>query len=295
MHRTNILFIGHGKIGRALECVLQEKPRSTQNIHAWDIDKRASEASLKLAEAVPKADILFLTVPSWALSEVAAEIRQYLRPKAILVCVSKGLDRDGNTIDALLKQLFKAQPFALCFGPMLADELLAGKMGAAAIASKSRRVRDELTQLFKGTRLRTVAVTDVHGTAVCGVLKNVYAMGLGIASALHAGSNFQGQYVERALKEMSHILRLLGGKQTTLETPAGIGDFIATSFSVASRNVQYASLIAQGKNPEFLSEGPISIESLLKRLGGKAKAFPLLNAIHSIICKKGDPKRLLLA
>lgn len=295
MDRTNILFVGHGKIGKAIEDVLRDAPRKKLHIQAWDIDQRRSDASVTLAEAVPAAHIIFLTLPSWAISEASTEMKPYLNPKTILVCVSKGLDQSGETVDELMPRLFPSQPFALCFGPMLADELLDGKTGTATVASHTSSTRKTLVHLFSGTRIRVTPIADVRGTALCGVLKNVYVMGFGIARALDAGSNFHGQYAERSFAEMSRILRTLGGKHSTLEGPAGIGDFIATGFSTTSKNVLYAELVARKKKPAFLSEGRVSIGTLVTRLGARSKEYPILLAINRIIRRKGDPKLLLRA
>jgi glycerol-3-phosphate dehydrogenase (NAD(P)+) len=293
MSSPRILFIGHGKIGSAIHHVLTHGKKNPPKVDCWDVDRTRMKVVCDLAEAVPRADVIFLCVPSWNLSEATKEIKPYLKSKTILIGISKGLDRDtSETVDAVIARYFPKQPFALLFGPMLADELIAGHVGAASVASSSSRAREMIEHAFRGTALRVIPTRDVRGTALCGVLKNIYAIGLGIARELDLGDNFGGWYVEQALEEMGKILKILGGKSETRLTPAGIGDLVATGFSAHSKNVSYGRELVMSGKPTGPSEGSISIPPLKKRLGAHTRDLPLFQKLERIVVHGADPRTI---
>jgi glycerol-3-phosphate dehydrogenase (NAD(P)+) len=294
MPSPRLLFIGHGKIGSAIHHVLTHGRRTQLHIDSWDVDRSRMTKPCELADVAPGADMIFLCVPSWCLADVAHALRPYLSSRTILIGVSKGLDRDTfETLDQILESHFPKQPFALLFGPMLADELLDGRVGAASVASRQPRVRHAVSHLFTGTALRTVPTADVRGVAMCGVLKNIYAVGLGIAKELKLGDNFNGWYVEQSLAEMRRILQHMGGKPATLLEPAGIGDFVATGFSILSKNVTYGRELALHGESSSPSEGAVSLKPLAKRLGATANTLPLFTKLQKIVLRGADPRTLI--
>lgn len=293
--QKRIVIIGQGPVGKAIHLLLTQAKIKT-SVECWDIDVKACPIRRPLEETVPRAEIVFLCVPSWAIRAAAKEFGKLLRKKAIVVSVSKGLDRTSEeTVAELLSEVFPSHVrTALLSGPMLATELLEGKPGAAVIASSSAPVRKEIARVFVKTPLRLTESADMKGVALCGILKNVYSIGFGVAQALHPGDNFRGMFAQEVLAEMSAIVKVLGGKEETVCSYAGIGDLIATGFSKHSKNHNYGrTLVETGKKPDFDSEGSVSVDLLYKKLGFKARKFPIFTTIHSIVIKKKDPKTLL--
>ena len=293
MKKQNIVIIGQGEIGKALYVILKSK--HDVSIECWDVDVKACPVKKPLESIIPKANIVFLCIPSWAIRLAAKDLFDHLKKTTLVVSVSKGIDRDGNrTVDELLHDVFpKSQPYALLSGPMLAEELVVGKLSAAVVASKHKSAASLLMQLFKGTALRLSASTDLRGTAICGVLKNIYAIGFAMATTLGAGDNYRGYYLLLVLEEMSGIVKALGGHPDTAYTYAGLGDFAATAFSQYSKNHEYGATLAKEGRVHFDSEGSVSIKPLQELLGKKAKQFCLLNRIGDIVSRKRKPKSIL--
>src|SRR3989338_844635 len=112
--------------------------------------------------------------------------------------------------------------------------------------------------------------SDVRGVAVAGVLKNIYALGLGIAHALGWGENQKGWFVSRALREMARAAELLGGTRETMLGIAGLGDLVATGFSPHSHNRTTGALFVTdpGRFPKAESINALPI--IIKKLGAHA-------------------------
>lgn len=281
--KKNIVIIGQGEIGKAIAFLL--KRQRAHVIDCWDIDPTRCPTRKALETIIPKASIIFLCVPSWCLQGVADSIRSLLRHQTVLVTLSKGLDKQTHqTVSERMQTIFRrTQPVVLLSGPMLAEEIVKGKRAACVAASKHAHARKDVLGLFKDSALHVQSTTDVVGASLCGVLKNVYAIGLGIAAAKQAGDNYRGWYVQEAVREMSIILSHAGGHPETAYGPAGLGDLIATGFSSHSSNYSYGYALAKRKRSVKKAEGVESLASVIHLSAPVKHKLPLLWRIKSVV------------
>lgn len=280
MPQQRIAIIGAGNLGAALRKMLDGRA----DVRTWDKDPAKSPEGVTRESALDGAEIVFLCMPSWVLRAGVRELAPLLPKGAVVVGMSKGIEDEGNLfVDELLEELLpEANPVALLAGPMLAAELSAGMRGAAVAASRHAAARAALAALFAGTQLTVEESDDPRGVAVCGVLKNVYAAGLGILGALGRPDNVRGLFVSRALREMGGIVVSLGGSAATALGPAGAGDLVATGMSPHSRNRSYGEAIVKNGECPPGSEACASLPGLAARLGGTS-AHPALDAVHRVI------------
>lgn len=271
---SSTVIIGSGEIGRAIESLLGRR-----GVQATILDKDTEATQAETS--IKGAAFVFLCVPASAVREVLEEYAHLLPDSCILVCLSKGLEAEtGMTMDQILDE-HDIRDFVLLYGPMLAEELFSGLGGAAVAASASLRARDTVKSLFAGTGLHVETSAEVRAVAYLGVLKNIYAVGLGIASGLGYQWNISGFLISRAVKEMQEILPVLGGSTDTSLSPAGVGDLVATGLSADSLNHSNGIELARGEAVSKLGEGLSSINALIRTLE-KAGKLPLLSAIHQI-------------
>jgi glycerol-3-phosphate dehydrogenase (NAD(P)+) len=181
--------------------------------------------------------------------------------------------------------LSPTQPFVVVGGPMLAAEITGGKkaIGVFAASLRDACMLGELRDLFSGPNFAVETSDDTVGVALAGVLKNIYAVALGIADGLELSGNEKGWITARALSEMRAIAVALGADPDAVLGTAGVGDFIATGYSVHSRNRETGiEIVATGKC-NIRGEGLNSLPFLIERLGKeKVAAFPLLMLINAI-------------
>ena len=204
--------------------------------------------------------------------------------KTILVSISKGLEqRSCFTADQLIRDVLPRQPFAMLLGPMLAEEILHNKHASAVVSSRQRSVRQRVANLFEGSVLRCELHDDPHAVCQASVIKNVYALAMGIADGLEWGNNQKGRLACQSLHEMRLILSRVTDDPGILDSIAGTGDYLATAFSASSRNRQNGqSLIADGRMT-IKSEGSVSFPSLLKLLSRKTNGLPILLTLKKIV------------
>lgn len=292
--KSKIAIIGFGKLGRALADVLEAKKESCLTC-AWDIVKTGDHREVdKCDEAVKDAIAVFVVVPSAFFSESLNGLLGCVDKNTVLVSCVKGLDdKTGNLPIKLLEKNFPKNPVAVLSGPMLSEELKNGLPTRAVIASKKSSQVKQIIDLFQGTSLILAPSNDPIGSSFYGILKNIYALALGLSDGLELGANFKSCLALQAAKEMKKIVKSAGGKDETFLSEAGLADFLATGYSPKSRNYSYGFKKAKGEelNNELV-EGVKNLEAVLKTTE-KIK-LPLLLAVKNIFLNNQDPKTELL-
>lgn len=283
-----IVILGAGDIGTAIRHLVG----SSHHVDLWDAEPHKVPRQKSLDDILPKADVVFLCLQSWFTRAALESCLPHLSKRTVVVSLAKGLEaKTCLTVDAIMEEaLLPHQPIALLLGPMLAEEIRNGLKGSAIIASKNPEAMRRITALFRSSDLQTRSTKDVRGCAYASVLKNVYALSLGIVDGLHWGGNRKGWIAAQAIKEMEQLGAMLDGSWETIFSDPGVPDFIATGFSSYSKNRHVGEALASGKPLTFKSEGLVSLPSLLSILGAKQKRFPLLQHVAEVILKRKNAK-----
>lgn len=288
IQEQNILFIGAGEIGTALAHGIGDRAR----IELWDKDPAKAPNMRPLKESVPEASVVFLCTPSWTVRELLAQVAPLLHPETIVISLAKGIEEKTLlTMDAVLKEsLPTGQRFAILGGPLLAEELMANLPSVGVFASHAPEAFRQVAPLFAGSPVRLEYANNVHGVALAAVLKNVYAVGLGIADGLGWGWNGKGWLAAKAVSEIAAVLTLLGDQSVSAMSSASAGDFLATAMSPDSRNREAGREIAAHGECTVPSEGCRSIPSVLVLLKNDVHRFPFLLCLDRIIHQHEHPQ-----
>lgn len=287
--RVKVAVVGAGEIGTALGGLLRRRAR----VVLWDKNPRRMPQRCSLEDALKDAVLVFLCVPSFAVVPALRAAREHLSSRCPLVALTKGLiPPRGDTVDEVLRRELGRRPRGILAGPMLAEELLRGKPGGAVLASQSAVPWRRLKPLLAGGKLKVVPSRDERGVALAGVLKNIFAIALGIAEALRLGANARGMLVQEALAEMVLMVRRLGGKASTVYSLAGVGDLVATGSSAFSSNCTLGRVLARGRRGVSLldSEGARSFALFWSKVAPWREEFPLLESLAEVLVK-GRPAR----
>ncbi len=279
---TRVVIIGAGELGKAIGGLIVKKGAG---VDLWDANPAVVPGQKPLAEIVPLAHYVFFCVPSWAMRDAVVSVVPYLSPQAAVFSFAKGIEKYSfqtmaEVVPALLPP---TQPFVVVGGPMLAEEINVGKRAIGVFASPDAAARESARELFTGDRFHVETSEDAPGVALAGVLKNIYAVALGIADGLELSGNEKGWLTGRAISEMRDIAGVMGVEKDTILGAAGVGDFIATGYSVHSRNHQTGvEIVATGKC-DIRGEGLTALPFLIERLGKeKAATFALLMLVNTI-------------
>jgi glycerol-3-phosphate dehydrogenase (NAD(P)+) len=216
----------------------------------------ALEATASLADALERADVLVLGVPSHGLRATLEEAAEHVRPWIPIVSLAKGLEQGTRLRPTqVIDEVLPGHPAGILAGPNLAREVLAGYAAAAVIAMPDEHVARSVQALFASRVFRVYTSTDVLGCELGGVLKNVIAIAAGMAEGLGVGDNTRAMVLTRGLAEVTRLGVAMGGEPQTFAGLTGLGDLIATCSSPLSRNRRVGEEIARGRTvAEITSE-----------------------------------------
>jgi glycerol-3-phosphate dehydrogenase (NAD(P)+) len=285
----SIGIIGAGAIGSALgELAAAANGRE---VRYWDTD-RAKCTAASLAELVAASDVLLICVSTVYLESVAAEIGAALPEgrRVLVLTVAKGVSTGLENAALILGRAAAGRfDFGVFYGPMLAAEVAAQGRLAAVAAVSDPSWFGCLDGAF-GEASRVVYSDNPRSVALCGVLKNIYAVALGLASGLGWGYNDRGRLLVEIMAEFRDLLVVLGGDAADADGLAGLGDLIATGSSELSFNFRAGMTLADGEPPK--GEGINSLNELDSVADLDLEDYIVINILSGIAFKGLEPSAL---
>lgn len=252
-------------------------------------------------EAFLDSDLVAIVVPSRTMRENVRRVAGHLPSSCTVMSATKGLEiESGKRMSQLLdEELPVGLRGSVCVlsGPNLAKEIVAGKPASTVIASANEAVAIGAQRMFNSTLFRVYTNLDVVGVELGGSLKNIIALGAGIADGLDYGDNGKAAFITRGLAEITRLGIAAGANPLTLAGLAGLGDLTATCASRLSRNRSVGEQLAGGR---LLSEILASMDSVAEGVDTTAAALtladslgvdmPLTRAIYRVLFEDLDPR-----
>ena len=256
-------------------------------------------ATPDMREAADGAELLVVTTPStWLRATCRALAAQLSSPVPPVLTVVKGLEiATGKRMSEVIREEIPALPaIAALSGPNLAPEIARGLPAATVIASEDAVLAARAQELFQAPHFRPYTGSDMVGVEVCGAVKNVFAIAIGICQGLNFGDNANGSLLTRAAVEIGRLVARLGGRPETVAGLSGMGDLVTTCLSPLSRNHRVG--LAVGRGEDFrtalgdsgqVAEGVPTTEAvtrLARRLGVE---MPLCEQVYAILFEGRAP------
>lgn len=252
-----------------------------------------------LAEVVGACDDLLIVVPSFAFADILRQIQPYLRDGHRIVWATKGLEPDtGRLLQEVAREIVGEQiPLAVLSGPTFAKEMAAGLPTAISLASTDEAFADDLTELLHCEKcFRVYRNPDFTGIQLGGAVKNVIAIGAGMADGLGFGANARTALITRGLAELTRLGAAIGADPATFMGMAGLGDLVLTCTDNQSRNRRFGLALGQGIDMATAQEqiGQVvegfrntkEVYLLAQRLGVE---MPITDQIYQVLYQGKDP------
>lgn len=261
-------------------------------------------ATASLDEACGEADVIVLGVPSHGMRAVLTDAQSYIGPKVPVVSLSKGIEQ--GTLARMTEVACETLPehdrayVGVLTGPNLAREVAAGQPTASVVAIGDDRAAERLQQLFFSPSFRVYTNPDVIGCEMAGALKNVLAIGAGIADGLGYGDNTKAALMTRGLAELARLGVSMGGDPLTFAGLAGMGDLIATCSSPQSRNRHVGVELGKGRSLDdvvsemrMVAEGVKTTAAVLELAGRYQVEMPLASFVGRVLYEGARPADLV--
>jgi len=247
---------------------------------------------------IKNVDVIFIALPSSVIIENLNILKSYLKEDVLLVNLSKGLFSDGVTIVESIQMSIGIDNVVTLKGPSFAVEVMEHADTLFTLGYTTNTQYQIMNSIIKGTSLHLDCTTDIRGVEVLSVLKNIYALVLGVVDAKYNSPNTRFMILTKAFSEARILLRSLGGADDTLFLACGFGDLCMTSLNDLSRNRTLGLLIGKGffsadyKSNSVILEG-LNAVNLIHSLPLEhvMENLPLLNKLHDFF----DSKKSMLS
>jgi glycerol-3-phosphate dehydrogenase (NAD(P)+) len=247
----------------------------------------------EIEAAVADAAVVALVVPSQQMRAVATSVVSGMRPDGLLVSLAKGIElRSLLRMSEVIVESTGIEPdrVSVLSGPSLAREIAEGLPASAVVASVSQSSAVTAQQALSAPTFRLYTSHDVVGVELGGALKNVIALGAGVADGLGLGQNAKASFMTRGLAEMIRLGVAAGANPLTFGGLSGLGDLIATCESPLSRNRSFGERLGRGMSVAEASGGtPHVVEGLTTARGALALAerygveMPIASAVVAVL------------
>jgi len=315
-HRQRVAVIGSGNWGTALAVVAARAGRdvalyvrdparaavcavSRRNQRAFP-DVVLPESILvtaDLAEASADAALVLLVVPSHTMRENARMLAPMVGD-AVVVSAAKGLERGSlkRMTEVVADELGGNDRVCALSGPNLAREVALGQPATTVLAGRDIGAAERARDLLMGSQFRCYTNEDVVGVEMGGALKNIIAIGAGIADGLAAGDNAKAAFMTRGIAEMARLGIAVGAHPLTFAGLAGLGDLVATCASPLSRNRFVGEELAKGRRLAEIraemaqvAEGVFTTEAARELGRREGIELPITEQMYAVLFEEKSP------
>jgi glycerol-3-phosphate dehydrogenase (NAD(P)+) len=253
---------------RSESAIQQIKTRfhNPQYLPAARFDVNKLRLSAKAEEVIGHADVVVIAVPSaYAVSVLSGLSKTIFNGKKIVSAIKGILPDENLLLNDYLKENFDValENYFAVLGPCHAEEVAAEKLSYLTFTGLDEKATAEIAGQFANNYIRIILNKDIYGVQYAAVLKNIYAVGAGIAHGLDYGDNFLSVLIANSADEMAGFLRKAGiinaevgyidhrksAKPETHHNYAAsvyLGDLLVTCYSLFSRNRTFGNMIGKG-------------------------------------------------
>ena len=210
--------------------------------------------STNAAQVIAQANTIIIAVPSAYITQALGTLPSDAFVHKKIISAIKGILPVNNVLlNEYLANTFNLNPnqYGLVAGPCHAEEVAAEKLSYLTFSSTSNNDATQYAHDFATPYIRTIVNNDVVGVQYAAVLKNIYAIGAGIAHGLDYGDNFMSVYISGAADEMVGFLKQCVWNKDAATTPnyaasVYLGDLLVTCYSLHSRNRRFGNYLGKG-------------------------------------------------
>lgn len=248
--------------------------------------------------------VVVMATPSFGVRSTAGQVKDLLAPDAILVSVSKGIEKGTSLrMTQIIREVTEDKwPVVALSGPSHAEEVARQVPTAVVSACPDQTAAEVVQDLFINDHFRVYSSSDVIGVELGAALKNVMALCTGCCTGMGLGDNTKAMLMTRGLAETARLGTALGARKDTFAGLAGMGDLIVTCTSMNSRNYRAGILIGQGTPVQeairkigAVVEGYYAVDSARELADQVGVEMPITLAAYDVLYRDRDPREVLLS
>jgi glycerol-3-phosphate dehydrogenase (NAD(P)+) len=232
-----------------------------------------------IENVISNSDVLVIAVPSAFVEDALRNLPANCFEGKKIVSAIKGILPSCNELlnDYLHKNFnVKIEDYFTVLGPCHAEEVASEKLSYLTFTGTNEETAKQIGEHFHTEYLNVVVNHDVIGVQYAAVLKNIYALGAGIAHGLEYGDNFLSVYIANSADEMVTFLKKVVSdnnlEPVNYAASVYLGDLLVTCYSLYSRNRTFGNMIGKG----------YSVKSAQLELNMVAEGYNACKCIYNI-------------
>lgn len=278
---------------------IKKQRHNPHYLRTVEFDTLLLSMSADVKQVVSQSDVIVIAVPSaYAIGALKGLSAEDWKNKKVISAI-KGLLPDKNRLlNDYLKEEFEVplENYFAVLGPCHAEEVAEEKLSYLTFSGIDVTTAAAIANHFRCGFINTIVNHDILGVQYAAVLKNIYALGAGIAHGLDYGDNFLSVFIANAADEMASFLKQHGAEHITvgehdgedpvthLKTPnyaasVYLGDLLVTCYSLHSRNRTFGNMIGKG----------YSVQSAQLEMNMVAEGYNASKCIYLINQQVGAP------
>ncbi len=326
----NIGIIGNGSWGTALAKILTD---NGEQIRWWVRNKQSVDYLQKrnhnphyltsvrflpetiiptddLQSVLENSDTLVFAVPSAYAQQVIESADPALWKEKKIISAIKGILPDANLLlnDYLSERMeYNVENYVAITGPCHAEEVAFERLSYLTFSGLGNELTKNVSLAFSNSYINTTYNHDIWGAQFAAVLKNIYAIGAGMAHALDYGDNFLSVYITNCYREMyryldAHFEKVHpSNERPDFHTSAYLGDLLVTCYSLHSRNRTFGTMIGKGYSVKaatlemnMVAEGYYAARGMQAISKTYGIDIPLATCIYQILWEGRQPDEVFL-
>ena len=267
---------------------------------AVDFNTKRLKLTTDVNELVEACDVVVLATPSIYLSDTIEKMTCDYSGKIFISAIKGVVPKVDDVVAHYLRDQFqigfKCQ--AVLAGPCHAEEVAMERLSYITIATVEDDVAQTLSELFSSRFIKVQTSKDILGNEYSAILKNIYAVGAGIASGLGYGDNFIAVFVSNAIREMELFLEGIYEAPRDVNESAYLGDLLVTAYSLFSRNRNLGNLIGKGytvksaiQSMNMVAEGYYAASSIYHASKKRNMNTPIIDTVYKILYEEKNAEK----
>jgi len=285
---------------------IQQRHHNPHYLNSAYFDPALLQMSSDVNEVVNTCDVVVMAVPSAYISSALSNLdKDALKNKKIVSAIKGILPESNQLLNDYLAEHFNVtiDNYFTVLGPCHAEEVAAEKLSYLTFSGVDENITSEIAGYFKTEYMNVVTNHDVNGVQYAAVLKNIYALGAGIAHGLEYGDNFLSVYIANSADEMVKFSRKvisdfsLENTSINYASSVYLGDLLVTCYSLFSRNRMFGNMIGKGYSVKaaqlelnMVAEGYNASRCIFKANEVFKADIPIATTIYQILWEHLSPE-----
>ena len=284
---------------------LVERGRNPKYLPWCDIDKDYITPSADINEVVRNANVVFLAMPSAFFTKFMEPLTESLEGKIVVSAVKGIIPGDYLTIVEHVHRFYGVdmKNIAVVTGPSHAEEVGQCRLSYLTVASEDSTTATRVESLLANDFFRCSLSHDVLGVEAAAIMKNVYALAVGIAVGLRYGDNFLAVLISGCANEMNRFLgEAVPIEGRNINAAAYMGDLLVTCYSPLSRNRRLGTLLGKGCSVKsalnemtMVAEGYYAAECIRRSSMRRNIEMPIADMVWEVLYNNASARDAMLA